>query len=548
MKNNGLFWLLMTTMLVGTASAKAESTTGSYLSGRFAQSHGEVDNAVEQLKEVHAKKPTDAAVMLQLEGLLLLGGEVDDAMDMAGEIEDAGIDDPLADLVVTLAEIDDGDHDEAAQFLAELREDGSAQLWLPLLAAWVDIARGKMAQPITMKSLGVNAGHTASLVYYHLGLINNQAGFKDEAAKDFKAAIEGQGSNVPPRIMQAVLKFYDKNDTPEMLTPMVQAYLKAHPSQESNVHGPSIAGVRDGVAEVLYTMGGIMYATGMVNDAAIYLQLAAYMKPDMEEAQIALGDAYTELKQYDRAQRYYAMVASSSPYYLKAQFGQVLSDDRKGNLDAALARLDTMRKASPDQSDIWVTKGDLLRMHERYAEAVEAYNEALTMAGGKGVERWAILFARASCLDRQGKWAEAEKDLTAALALKPDEPEVLNYLGFSRLEHGGNVREAKAMIEKAVKVRPNDPQIIDSMGWALYLEGKYQESAKFLEKALEMLPGDAEVNDHVGDLYWRLGRKTEARFQWERSLSFSPEEKLTTNIRKKLKDGLPPATPLSSGA
>jgi Flp pilus assembly protein TadD len=194
----------------------------------------------------------------------------------------------------------------------------------------------------------------------------------------------------------------------------------------------------------------------------------------------------------------------------------------------------------PDSIDAWVTKGDLLRIHGHFADAVVAYSEPLKRLPELGDDAWAILFARASCLDRLGKWPEAEKDLQQALVLKPDQPDVLNYLGFTRLEHGESLQEAGVMIAKAVKARPNDAQIVDSMGWVLYLQGAYQEATQYLEKAVELLPGDPEVNDHLGDVYWRLGRKTEARFQWERSLSFSPQDKLSNSIHKKLKEGLPP--------
>ncbi len=156
---------------------------------------------------------------------------------------------------------------------------------------------------------------------------------------------------------------------------------------------------------------------------------------------------------------------------------------------------------------------------------MEAYN-----AGDRNAFRnagiandWPVLFARGACLERLGKWALAEKDLRRALELKPDQPDVLNYLGYGWMERRLNLADARAMIEKAVKARPDDAEIVDSMGWALYLQGDFQHATEYLEKAVELLPGDATVNDHLGDVYWRLGHKTEARYQWERSLSFSPD-------------------------
>ena len=150
-----------------------------------------------------------------------------------------------------------------------------------------------------------------------------------------------------------------------------------------------------------------------------------------------------------------------------------------------------------------------------------------------------IYFARGVSYERIDRWSLAEADLKRALKLSPDQPDVLNYLGYTWLTRGENLAEARAMIEKAVAQRPGDPQIIDSMGWALFLLKQYADSAAFLEKAVELLPGDPTINDHLGDAYWRLGRLTEARYQWERSLTYGPETAEADIIRKKLKDGMP---------
>jgi Flp pilus assembly protein TadD len=158
------------------------------------------------------------------------------------------------------------------------------------------------------------------------------------------------------------------------------------------------------------------------------------------------------------------------------------------------------------------------------------------------VTYWPVLFARASCYERLGKWHDAEQDLQQALKLSPNQPDILNYLGYGWLEHGVHLAEARTMIETAFKASPNNAEIADSMGWSLYLQGHYEKAAEFIEKAVELLPGDPTVNDHLGDVYWRLGRKTEARYQWQRSLSFAPEQPLTNNLQRKIKDGLPAAS------
>jgi tetratricopeptide (TPR) repeat protein len=78
------------------------------------------------------------------------------------------------------------------------------------------------------------------------------------------------------------------------------------------------------------------------------------------------------------------------------------------------------------------------------------------------------------------------------------------------------------------------------MGWALYMQGKYDEAADFLEAALEILPNDYLLNDHLGDIYYRLGREIEAEFQWNHAIEFCKDKKEIEKIKQKLAKGLPP--------
>jgi tetratricopeptide (TPR) repeat protein len=519
---------------------EATTVTGSYLSSQFARSNGNFDSAIRSLRRVREDEPDNMNVAIQLEGMLLLQGQFDEAFTLADTIHASTTKDPLSDLVLTLRAIKDSKPDDAASVLDNAADNGSVQLWVPLVAGWVDLARGKLTKPLTTDSLSADVGRAVPLVNYHLALINAQAGFTDAAALCFKTAA-GDPKEAPARIMKMLLKFYNANNQPESLKPLVTAYLADHPEAAAPDNSPSITTVQDGVAEILYTMGGIMFGAGVVNDAAIYLQLAVYTKPDFSEAVVALGDAYAEMQQYARSNEAYGKVDAGNPLYEKAQQHIAVNYDRMGKFPEAIAQLNKMIKANPNDPDALVTKGDLLRIHSRFADAVEAYSLALERIPELKPDHWPILFARGSCLERQGKWADAERDLQQALDLKPDQPDVLNYLGYGLLEHNEKVEEARGMIERAVLARPNDPQIVDSMGWSLYMQGDYKTASGYLEKAVELLPGDPTVNDHLGDVYWRLGRKTEARFQWERALTFSPEVKLAEGIHKKLKTGLPPA-------
>lgn len=514
----------------------ARHVTGSYLSGRYARAHGHVDQAVNHLLRVHREQPDNMTVAVQLQGMLLLQGKMQNAAEVAAAIKASGTRDPLADLVLALHALRMGKVEEAARVLGAANDNGNLQLWVPLLLGWVQYEQGQVKQPLTTSIFDIDIGRAAPLINYHLALINERAGFPEAAVQNLAKAGEDPRL-VPPRIMQRIALFSAQHGNPPQLASLAQQYQQPEGSQPEPL---VIANARDGIAEVLYTMGGIMFSAGVVNDAAIYLQLAAYVKPDMGEAHLALGDAFSQLQQYERSNAAYENITPQDSLYGRAQLHIAVNLDRMGREKDAVKRLDKLAAQNTDSADALITKGDLYRIHGRYREAIDTYNKGLARVGELSASDWPVLFARGSCLERLGRWPEARRDLQAALELKPDQPDVLNYLGYAQLERGENMAAAQAMIARAVEARPNDAQIVDSMGWVLYKQGNYEEALAYMEKAVEMIPSDPTVNDHLGDVYWRLGRKTEARFQWERSLSYSPEARLAELIQKKLKQGLPP--------
>lgn len=529
------------------AAAPARSLAGSYLSGQFAHHSGQLDDAVENLQHVHQQQPENQEVAGQLLGILLTKGDMEPALRVARsmENEDEG-GDTLAGLLLTVDEIRGGHLDAAGRRLDTVYATGAVQLWQPLLQGWIDVHQHKLARPMTAESFTADIGRASPLVHYHMALINSAGGFKEEAAHDFQQAIENPETS-PERAMRQLVMFYEAHGRPASLTPLVDRFRAAHPA-EGPLKAQPVDTMAEGVTEVLYTMGGVMLAAGVTSDAVIYMQLALYMTPGMLEAQLALATAYADMRQYDQSNAIYAGIPESSPLYGKAQLQIVINDERTGQMDTALARLDGLSKNPANFTEAMITRGDLLRLHQRYGEAVEAYTLALDSLPELSPGYWPVLFARGSCYERSGRWELAEADLRHALALKPGQPDVMNYLGYSMIEHDENLKEARGFIEKAYAERPDDAQIVDSMGWALYIGGDYRSAANYLEKAVELLPADATVNEHLGDAYWRIGRKTEARFQWQQSLSFSPQSAQAESLRRKLEQGLPEAHLLPSGA
>ena len=183
--------------------------------------------------------------------------------------------------------------------------------------------------------------------------------------------------------------------------------------------------------------------------------------------------------------------------------------------------------------------GSLQRSAKKFEDAAASYDKAIELVGTPDRSNWTLFYFRGICFERAKQWPKAEADFKKALELFPDQPLVLNYLGYSWVDQGVNLDEAFKMLRRAVDLRPSDGYIVDSLGWAHYKLGHYQEAAEELEKAIDLKPADPVVNDHLGDAYWRVNRRIEAHFQWNHARDMRPEPEDLPNILKKIEFGLP---------
>ena len=232
------------------------------------------------------------------------------------------------------------------------------------------------------------------------------------------------------------------------------------------------------------------------------------------------------------------MVPAADPLRTTAeiQTGQIL--EAMGRPDDAATYLQRIADENPSSDDALSALGNLQRAHKRYGEAIGTYSRVLGKAASPQKADWPIYYFRGISYEREKKWPQAQADLMQALALFPDQPLVLNYLGYSWVDQGMNLEEAFNMLQRAVELRPNDGYIVDSLGWANYKLGRIEEAVKQLERAIDLKPSDPVINDHLGDAYWRAGRKLEAHFQWNHARDLGPEPEDKDKILHKIEHGL----------
>jgi Flp pilus assembly protein TadD len=266
----------------------------------------------------------------------------------------------------------------------------------------------------------------------------------------------------------------------------------------------------------------------------LLLHLALELRPDFTAARIMMAEVMNGTHHPDAALAMLAPVSDQDPLAGVVRLNRAVLTNQAGRTDDALRELEKLSHDYPASTAPDIAAGDMLREKNRYPEAIAAYDRALAHTRAVGKEQWPTFYARGVAYERSHQWPLAEADFKRALQLQPDQPVVLNYLGYSWADQGTNLVEARQMIDTALKQRPDDGAIIDSLGWITLRQGDPQGAVKLLERAVELEPEDPTINGHLGDAYWAMGRRLEATYQWKRALSLNPEPEDAARIEVRL--------------
>ncbi len=271
-----------------------------------------------------------------------------------------------------------------------------------------------------------------------------------------------------------------------------------------------------------------------------YLSLAYHASRSSPFFNLKLAEILLQLDNNDLVIRRSAGIQQTDIFYLDTILQHVKALHQNDKKDKAEIIINELLEKNFYSSEILKFYGNIQRKNFLYSQSIATYSKALKAAVKEGNEKetWSILFLRGIAYEREKNWSSAEKDFVKALTINPDQPQILNYMGYSLLERKEKLDQAMRMIIKANEKAPNSYHIIDSLGWAFYRIGNFEEALFYLEKAMSLESLDPIVNDHLGDTFWKLDRKREARFQWKKALNLGPEEKDAKNIREKIKFGL----------
>jgi len=278
------------------------------------------------------------------------------------------------------------------------------------------------------------------------------------------------------------------------------------------------------------------------SEATPYFSRVLAANPDDIEAAVDLGNNYRVGKRFAEAAAIYTRAIKLSGVTVDVPSNEQLAEASKPPANAAPLPTPDTEAAAGDGQDSGDTGDDTAQ--DGSAAPAAAPQAGAAAPGGPVSPQWRLFYYRGVAYEQSNHWPQAEADLKRALALNPEQPSVLNYLGYSWVDRGQNLDLALQLIEKAVRLKPTDGYIVDSLGWALYKLGRLNDAVKTMETAVQLSGGDATINDHLGDVYWAIGRKREAVFQWTYARDSSPDKDLLPKIMDKLKHGLP-AAPMS---
>jgi tetratricopeptide (TPR) repeat protein len=528
------------------SEAELKADPGSYLASRFAQLQNDHRNSTDFIRDALAADPENLELKRQYYHLLLIEGNVDEALTVAKTITDKEILKSMASDVLTAVKmIKEKQYAEALPLIRSHDQGALNSIMMPLLTGWIKIGAQMIRGPVTIEQImGKDAKPDTPFVAYHLALMNDVLGHTKEAS-EFYAMASKEPHKTPFRIIETAQNFYLRSGQADKASTLIEKTKEGGKqlSFDASVKGPVtpiVRDARDGVAELFYSIGSILYGVNAAEDEIVYLRMALYLNPQFPAAQYLLAAGLEQMKNISEAIKAYERIEKTSPLYLRGQVRIAQIEHERGDTQAAMEKLESIAKNPSYSEEALLAKGDLLRDMERFSEAAAVYTKVIAEITTPEPSDWVKYYARGIAYERAGEWPKAEADFKRALELEPDQPDVLNYIGYTWLTMNRHIPEAKAMIEKALSQRPNDAHIIDSMGWAYYLTGDFEQALEYLEQAVELMPGDVTTNDHLGDVYWRLGRKKEARFQWERALIFKPDAKTQAIIEDKIKNGMPP--------
>ena len=528
----------------------SDSFVGNYLAGRFAAQQRDKESASIFLGAALSQNPEDVGLLDQAFVAALAAGDFDAAVANAKALVKHDSENRLARITIAADALRGRQYARVAKILDGGFENPLAAIAGTFLDAWASVGAGKAADAaaIVEKMDDLDNADVRRIKDYVLGMIAEYSGDAEAALAAYERAFEVASGNV--RVVEAVARAAARTGNFDRAREVAKAYNDRAPDHALIIQAlaaveagrvppfPATA-PQAGAAEAIYTLGSALGREASDEMAVMFYQLALLMQGDAPLPLLGMAAYYDAVADYDKAIETIDRIPPGAAQHVGSQISKARILDKMDRTGEALEILDALAIAAPGR-DVFVARASILHGEKRYLDSADAYTSAIAAVGEVRDADWYLYYYRGMVRERAKQWPLAEADFKRALELNPEQPNVLNYLGYSWIDQGLNLDEALKLVKRAVELRPKDGDITDSLGWAYYRLGRYEEAVTTLERAVELRPEEPIILDHLGDAYWRVGRRFEARFQWQHALDRKPEDaELVGIIEQKMKDGLP---------
>ena len=470
--NGPVVWALVLAVMAGSCSprpdidadrmdegATVNSALGDFLAARLAQTNGDIGASSYFYSAALDHDPDNQDLMQRAFTLMVAEGKLAEAAPLATRLVALDSDSPIPQMVLGVRAAQNGKFDEAETHFAALPKRGVTSFLGPLLTAWSQVGQSHTdAALASLEPLKLNAPFKA-LQGFHSGLINDLADRKAAAGEGYEIALASSQTSI--RAVEAAGSFYQRGGTPDRARTLYQRYRGEHPEsilfdetrmlQAGAALARPVPDALSGLAEAMFDVSALMRQGNSNDFAMLFSRLAVGLQPNFPLAQMTIADILSSQGRGAEANAIYRSIASTSPAHSFGRLRVAINLDEADDLNGALAELDNLATEHPENVEALVTKGDLHRKHKDYTAAAQDYGAAIAHLKGEQSGYWALYYSRGVAYERANQWPKAEADLQTALRLEPDQPEILNYLGYSWIDKGHNLNEGRAMIEKAAQ-------------------------------------------------------------------------------------------------
>lgn len=544
-------WLSLASQVVATGALardlqqppSAKSLAGSYLAGRFAKTNQSIEAAASFYGSALLHDPGNEVLIEQAFNAEISAGHFENAKRLAEKLVVRNQKHRLGQLFLGLTAFRAGDTDGADSHFISAGNGPIGELTSTLARAWLHYSKGEIADALALLDKPALPDWAQYYLRYHRGLISDASKQPWIARVSFERAFWQSRSL---RVSIARARSLAHSGEAALALKALQGY--SHPLavelrtqiETGNSVSLLVTEPAQGLAEVLYGLGEALSTEGGTDIGIVYLQMSLYVAPDQPLVLAALAEAFEKAKSYGAAIATFDRVPKGSSLQDLIDIRKALDLNQMDKTNAAKTLLEQVAERTPDDLAPLDALGNILRARERYEEAITYYTRAIEKLGEPEKGHWSYYYSRGTCYERTKQWPKAEADFKVALMLSPEEPLILNYLGFSWVDQGQNLEKGLELIKKAVSVKPDDGLMIDSLGWAYHKLGRYADAVTHLERAATLLPHDSGVADHLGDALWKIGETNRAVHSWKWALHLGPGPAAAITIQEKLAKNLKP--------